>query len=111
MSIQLTTAALDRARRFLASEGDAVGLRLSAEKSGCSGWSYQIDLARELLAGDEVFEQDGVKLLVDATSLPLLAGTRIDFVSRGLGQEFTFDNPNATGGCGCGESFTVSRSA
>lgn len=111
MSIQLTAAALERARRFLASEGDAVGLRLGAKKSGCSGWSYQIDLAREVHADDQVFEQDGVKLFVDRASLPLLTGTRIDFVQRGLGQEFAFENPNATGGCGCGESFTVSRSA
>jgi len=107
MSIQLTSAALERARRFVSADGNAIGLRLSVKKSGCSGWGYQVDLARETGSDDRVFEQDELKLVVDAASLPMLDGITIDFVRRGLNQEFVFDNPNATGGCGCGESFTT----
>ncbi len=109
MGIELTSAALERARRFISADPDAIGLRLSVKKSGCSGWGYQVDLAREPIVGDQVFEQDGLKLLVDADSLPMLEGVRVDFVTRGLGQEFVFDNPNATSGCGCGESFTTAE--
>lgn len=107
MSIHLTPAALERARRFLESHSDAVGLRLGVKKSGCSGFGYQMDLADSSNADDTVFEQEGVRVLVDARSLPMLDGTTIDFVRRGLNQEFVFENPRATGGCGCGESFTV----
>ncbi len=109
MSIHLTPAALERARRFLETRPEAVGLRLGVKKSGCSGFGYQMDLADASGADDTVFEQDGIRLLVDAKSLPMLDGTTVDFVRRGLNQEFVFDNPRATGGCGCGESFTVSE--
>lgn len=109
MGIELTAAALERARRFVSADPDVIGLRLSVKKSGCSGWGYEVDLARESTPADRVFEQDGLKLLVDAQSLPMLEGVRVDFVKRGLGQEFVFDNPNATSGCGCGESFTTAQ--
>jgi len=58
-----------------------------------------------------VYEQDGLRLVVDAKSLPYVDGTRIDFQRQGLNAAFVFDNPNATGGCGCGESFTVEPAA
>ena len=109
MSIHLTTAALERARRFVSSDPSAIGLRLGVKKTGCSGWGYLVDVAPEAAPDDSVFEQDGITLLVDARSLALVDGTTVDFVKRGLNQEFVFDNPKATGGCGCGESFTVSQ--
>ena len=107
MSIHLTPAALDRARRFVSGDPAAIGLRLGVKKTGCSGWGYLVDVAREAAPDDSVFEQDGIKLLVDARSLALVDGTTVDFVKRGLNQEFVFDNPNATAACGCGESFTT----
>lgn len=107
MSIQLTPAALDRARHFVAREPGAIGLRFGVRRTGCSGWGYLVDVAREAAPEDRVFEQDGLALLVDAESLALVDGTTIDFVRRGLNQEFVFDNPNATAACGCGESFTT----
>jgi iron-sulfur cluster assembly protein len=109
MSIQLTPAALDRARRFLETRPGTAGLRLGVKKSGCSGFGYAMDLAERVEADDAVFEQEGVKVLVDPQSLAMVDGTTIDFVRRGLNQEFVFDNPKATGGCGCGESFTVTE--
>ncbi len=107
MSIHLTTAALERARRFVSSDPSAIGLRLGVKKTGCSGWGYLVDVAREAAPDDSVFEQDGITLLVDARSLALVDGTTVDFVKRGLNQEFVFENPNATAACGCGESFTT----
>ena len=107
MSIRLTPAALDRARRFLASDATAQGLRFGVRRTGCSGWGYEVDVAREIGAADAVFEQDGVRVVVDPNSLPLVDGTEIDFVRNGLNHTFVFRNPNAKAECGCGESFTT----
>ena len=107
MAIQLTSAALDRVRQFLAAEPDALGLRFGVKKTGCSGWGYEVELAREARDGDSVSEQDGVRIYVDATSQPLVDGTTIDFVRKGLNHEFVFANPSAAAECGCGESFTT----
>lgn len=107
MTIHLTPAAAARVRHFLAGHGDAAGFRLGVKRTGCSGWGYQVDVAKAIEADDSVFEADGVRIVVDATSLPLVAGTEVDFVRRGLNQEFVFRNPNASAECGCGESFTT----
>ena len=107
MTIELSPAALERVQRFLASNPDAVGMRFGVEKTGCSGWGYVVDLAREQREGDEVVEQGGVRIYVDPKSAPLVAGTRIDFAREGLNEQFTFSNPNTAAECGCGESFTT----
>jgi iron-sulfur cluster assembly protein len=107
MPITLTPAAVDRVRRFTAEQPGAVGMRFGVKRTGCSGWGYQVDLAAQVGDGDSVFEQDGVRVVVDAQSLPLVDGTEIDFVRRGLNHEFVFRNPRAAGECGCGESFTT----
>jgi len=107
MSIILTPAALARVRHFVEAEPDALGLRFGVSKAGCSGWQHVADLARDRREGDTEFEQDGVRILVDAVSLPLVDGTRIDFRKSGLGEAFVFDNPNVADACGCGESFTT----
>jgi iron-sulfur cluster assembly protein len=107
MSISLTSAAVERVRRFTAEHSGAVGMRFGVKRTGCSGWGYQVALAEQVGADDRVFEQDGVRVVVDAQSLALVDGTEIDFVRRGLNQEFVFRNPNVAGECGCGESFTT----
>lgn len=107
MDISFTPAALERVRRFLATQPGKAGLRFGVRRSGCSGWGYRVDLADTVADGDTVLEVDGVRVLIDATSLPLVRGTRIDYVKQGLNAQFTFANPNATDGCGCGESFTT----
>lgn len=106
MAISLTQAAAERVRNFLDRDG-GVGLRLGVEKTGCSGWAYTVELARDIRPDDTVFEQDDVKIVVTDGSLSFLDGSRIDFGAEGLGSTFKFDNPNATDECGCGESFTI----
>lgn len=107
MSVSLSTAAADRIRRQIASRGHGLGLRLGVKASGCSGFSYVVDYADALGPDDLVFETEGVQVVVDRESLPMLDGTRVDFVREGLNESFRFANPNAAGECGCGESFTV----
>ena len=111
MAVTLAPAALDRVRGYLAQAPDAVGLRFGVKKTGCSGWGYLADLAREQRPGDTVFEQDGVRILVDSESLALVDGTEIDFLKQGLNEQFVFRNPNVTAECGCGESFTTMATA
>ena len=84
-----------------------VGLRLGVRKTGCSGWAYVVELADAIDAGDVVFEQGDVKVVVDHDSLAFLDGSTVDYVSEGLVSSFRFDNPNVSDECGCGESFTV----
>ena len=107
MTVSLTQSAADRVRSFLESRGRGVGLRLGVKKTGCSGFAYVVNYADEVAAGDVVFEDRGVKVIVDADSLRYVDGTEIDFVRQGLNEAFKFRNPNVRGECGCGESFNV----
>jgi len=107
MAIIVTESAADRVRSFLANRGKGLGLRLGVKTSGCSGLAYVLEFVDELDEGDEVFEQYGVKVIVDAKSLVYLDGTQLDFVKDGLNEGFEFSNPNVDGECGCGESFSV----
>lgn len=110
MSVSLTPIAFERVQRFVAQTPGALGLRFGVTRTGCSGWGHVTDLAREEREGDSVFEQGGVRIYVDAQSLPLVDGTVIDFGKHGLSETFTFKNPNASAECGCGESFTTDES-
>ena len=107
MSIHLTPAAAERVRSFLAARGQGIGLRLGVRKTGCSGFAYVINYADHREPNDVEFEDQGLKLLVDPDSLPLIDGTTVDFVRQGLNEAFKFRNPNVKGECGCGESFNV----
>ena len=107
MSIQLTDNAAQRVKQFLEKES-GVALRLGVRKTGCSGWAYEVSIASEYGNDDDVFEDKGVKIVVDHESLPFLKGSKIDFTQTGLNRTFQFENPNATDECGCGESFTIS---
>ena len=84
-----------------------MGLRLAVKTSGCSGFAYAIEFVDEPNPEDECFESEGVKIIVDPRSLPMLNGTQLDFVREGLNEGFKFNNPNASANCGCGESFSV----
>ena len=106
MSIQLTENAAQRVKYFLEKE-NGLALRLGVRKTGCSGWAYEVAIASEIGSADHVFEDKGVKMVIDHDSLPFLEGSRIDFTTSGLNRAFQFDNPNATEECGCGESFTI----
>ena len=107
MSVSLTPSAAERVRSFLEKRGSGVGLRLGVKKTGCSGFAYVVNYADEVAANDVVFDNQGVKVIVDADSLRYVDGTEIDFVRQGLNEAFKFRNPNVRGECGCGESFNV----
>ncbi|WP_305804879.1 iron-sulfur cluster assembly accessory protein [Stenotrophomonas sp. YIM B06876] len=107
MAVHLTPVAFARVQRFVEQSPGALGLRFGVTRTGCSGWGHVTDLAREQKDGDTVFEQEGVRIYVDADSLALVDGTEIDFGKQGLSETFIFRNPNATAECGCGESFTA----
>ncbi|MEI6353695.1 MAG: iron-sulfur cluster assembly accessory protein [Methylococcus sp.] len=108
MAIQLTEAAARQVAAQLLKRGTGIGLRLGIKKSGCTGYAYVIDYADDLHVEDEVFEQHGVKVVVDAGSLSFLSGMTVDYRREGISEAFRFDNPNVTANCGCGESFAVS---
>jgi iron-sulfur cluster assembly protein len=107
MSIQITEPARQRMRDFLKRAPDAAGVRFGVRRTGCSGFGYVVELAPDRGADERVVDVDGIPLIVDAASLALVDGTVIDFQRQGLNAAFVFHNPNATGACGCGESFTV----
>ncbi|BAO44014.1 iron-sulfur cluster assembly protein IscA [Thiolapillus brandeum] len=108
MAISLTETAAERVQAFLQNRGKGVGVRLAVKTSGCSGMAYVIEFVDELdEENDEVFEDHGVKLVVDRKSLLYLDGTEVDYGKEGLNEGFKFNNPNAKASCGCGESFTV----
>jgi iron-sulfur cluster assembly protein len=107
MGITLTEAAADRVNSFLASRGKGVGLRLGVKTTGCSGLAYIIEFADEIQPEDKVFEDRGVKVIIDPKSLLYLDGTELDYKKEGLNEGFEFNNPNVKDMCGCGESFTV----
>ncbi len=107
MAIVLTAAAAERVRTHLHKRGSGLGLRLGIKKTGCSGFAYVVNYADAIGPNDEVFDADGIKVIVDSASLPLIDGTIVDFVKQGLNEAFKFQNPKAKGECGCGESFSV----
>ncbi|MGR3808505.1 iron-sulfur cluster assembly protein [Pasteurella testudinis DSM 23072] len=107
MGVSLTESAANRVRTFLENRGKGLGLRLGVKTSGCSGLAYVLEFVDEMNEDDQVFEQHGVKVIIDSKSLVYLQGTQLDFVKEGLNEGFKFDNPNKKDECGCGESFTV----
>ncbi len=107
MSISIAPAARERIKSYLTDSPSALGLRFGVKRTGCSGWSYVVDLARDAREGDAITESDGIRVFVDADSLPLVDGTEIDFLKQGLNEQFVFRNPNVKAECGCGESFTT----
>jgi iron-sulfur cluster assembly protein len=107
MSVGLTEAAARHINRYIGRRGKGVGVRLGVKTTGCSGLAYKIEFADEVNPEDIIFEQLGVKILVDPKSLPYIDGTELDFVREGLNEGFKFNNPNERDRCGCGESFRI----
>jgi iron-sulfur cluster assembly accessory protein len=106
-SISLSPSAAARVAWIAEKQGKPAMLRLSVEGGGCSGFQYRYGLAESIEADDTVSETDGVKLVVDAMSLDLVAGCVVDYVESLGGTAFKVENPNAVAGCGCGSSFAV----
>ena len=101
----LTDAAANRVRDIMAkSEKPVVGLRIGVKNGGCAGMEYTMDWAEDQKPFDEVVEDKGVKVLIDAKAMMFLLGTEMDFQTTALKSGFTFNNPNQVSACGCGES-------
>ncbi|MFM8441030.1 MAG: HesB/IscA family protein [Acidobacteriota bacterium] len=110
VEMNVTDSAIAEIKKFLASESDlpeTAGLRVRVVPGGCSGFQYSLNVEETSKNGDFILEKDGVKLFVDMFSAQYLNGITIDHTSNMMGSGFTFDNPNATGGCGCGTSFSA----
>jgi iron-sulfur cluster assembly protein len=107
MSISLTENAAKHVRKSLDKRGKGIGLRLGVKTSGCSGMAYTLEFVDQLEEQDQVFESQGVKVIIDPKSLVYLNGTELDYAREGLNEGFKFNNPNVQNTCGCGESFTV----
>ena len=107
MAITLTEAAARHVSRYLSRRGKGVGVRLGVKTTGCSGLAYKLEYVDEAQPDDVVFEEHGIKVLVDPKSLAYIDGTELDFVREGLNEGFKFHNPNERDRCGCGESFRI----
>lgn len=107
--VLLTPTAAGEIRRYIEEQGagELAGLRVGVLPGGCSGFQYGLNIEDEATEDDMIFESEGIRLFVDPFSLQYLNGTQVDYVSTFQGSGFTFNNPNSSGGCGCGSSFTV----
>ncbi|MFQ3334384.1 MAG: iron-sulfur cluster assembly protein [Woeseiaceae bacterium] len=108
MAISLTSAAVDRIKNYSDTvSGNGVNLRIGVKKTGCNGYAYVINYSDKIEEDDQVFIDHDIKIIVDKTSLALIDGTEVDFYKEGLNEAFRFRNPNISGECGCGESFSI----
>src|SRR5712691_10245081 len=110
MTLHVTDSAVAEIKKFMASEEglpETAGLRVRVVPGGCSGFQYSLNIEEDSRQGDFVLDEKGVRLFVDMFSAQYLNGIEIDYVTGVMGSGFTFKNPNASGGCGCGSSFTV----
>jgi iron-sulfur cluster assembly protein len=110
MTLNVTEAAAVEIKKFMTSEEglpETAGLRVRVVPGGCSGFQYSLNIEEESRQGDHILDEQGVRLFVDMFSAQYLNGVAIDYVTNVMGSGFTFTNPNATGGCGCGSSFTA----
>jgi len=106
----LTDRAAEEVRKFIAAEdvpAESAGLRISVTPGGCSGFKYALNVEEKALEDDAILDLNNVRVFIDGFSMQYLSGVTVDYVSSMQGSGFTFANPNATGGCGCGSSFTA----
>jgi iron-sulfur cluster assembly accessory protein len=106
-NVEVSDAAAQRVAKIVAGEPGKIGLRVSVEGGGCSGFSYKFDLVDSKNDDDIAIEKDGATVLIDEMSLIYMGGSVIDFVDDLMGQSFQIRNPNAVASCGCGTSFSI----
>ncbi|HEX8560938.1 MAG TPA: iron-sulfur cluster assembly accessory protein [Pyrinomonadaceae bacterium] len=110
MTLNVTEQAAAEIGKFMSGEEglpESAGLRVRVVPGGCSGFQYSLNIEEESRPNDHIIESNGVRMFVDMFSAQYLNGVEIDYVTNVMGSGFTFKNPNATGGCGCGSSFTA----
>lgn len=106
--ITITESARTHIQKFLVSMGENAGFKIGVKKSGCSGYAYMADVAENPDKDDLCLNEHGLRIFIDQASIPIIQGTVIDLVDKGLSQkQLCFNNPNVEDSCGCGESFTV----
>ena len=107
--LTLTPTAVEKVESFIEEHGAAedAGLRVAVLPGGCSGFQYGLNVEDQPEADDEILELSGIRIFVDPFSVQYLEGVEIDYTTSMMGSGFTFRNPKATGGCGCGSSFTT----
>ena len=107
-AITLTDRAAERMQAIMArADNDFIGVRIGVKNGGCAGMEYTLDYAEDKEPLDEVVEDHGVTILIDPKAILFLLGTEVDYVTEKLSSRFTFNNPNQTDACGCGESVTI----
>ena len=107
-AMTITEAAAARVREIIAkSDTPIAGVRVGVKNAGCAGMSYTMDFAQEIGRFDEVVEDKGVKIIIDAKAVMYLLGTEMDFKTEKMSATFVFNNPNQTSACGCGESVAI----
>jgi iron-sulfur cluster assembly protein len=104
--LSMTEAAAARVRELMAKD-EGIGLRVGVKNGGCAGMEYTMEWAKEPKPFDEVVEQDGAKVLIEAKALMFLLGTQMDYQTGVLKSGFVFNNPNQISACGCGESVEI----
>ncbi len=109
MNLKVTSTAVSEVQKFIEEQGaaESAGLRVAVLPGGCSGFQYGLNIEDEAETDDEIHEIEGIRVFIDPFSSQYLEGVEIDYVTTMMGSGFTFNNPNATGGCGCGSSFTA----
>jgi iron-sulfur cluster assembly accessory protein len=110
MTLDVTDSAVVEIKKFMTGEEglpETAGLRVRVVPGGCSGFQSSLNIEEDSRQGDFILDEKGVKLFVDMFSAQYLNGVKIDYVTGVMGSGFTFTNPNATGSCGCGTSFTA----
>jgi len=106
-AISMTSTAVDRVKELMQRHPEMQGVRIGVRQRGCNGLTYTLEYAKEKQRFDEVVEQSGARVFIDAKAQLTLLGTEMDFVKSDLSSEFVFHNPNIKGTCGCGESFQI----
>jgi iron-sulfur cluster assembly protein len=106
--IKLSDNAANRIKKIMSSaENNSIGVRVAVKSGGCAGMSYVMEYTKKINPNDEVIEEKGVKVFIDAAAVMYLLGTEMDFKKEEFSSSFVFKNPNETERCGCGESFKV----
>ena len=105
--ISLTDTAAEKAQASIASRYNTLGLRIGVKTTGCSGMAYVLEFCEQATDYDEVFEDKGIRIVVDKKDLVYLDGVIVDYQKKGLNEGYEFINEKEKARCGCGESFTV----
>ena len=107
IAVNITKQAVDKAKELVSLDSSSIGLRIEIKKGGCSGMTYDVVHTTSFNEQDEVIKKDGVTFVIDPSAILFIIGSTIDWKEDKFKRVFTFENPNETARCGCGESFSI----